>query len=426
MRDSVRNLRVEPGARLALAGARCALGPEAGVFASVEIESGRIARISRESDVIASESIEDDTIDLTGYFLLPGFINAHDHLSFALYPRLAYGPYRNYVEWGEDVHKKFADVIARHHAVPKNIRLLWGGIRTLLCGVTTVSHHDAPAPELGRNDFPVRVAGKCGWTHSLALGEDPLGARAMTPQHGAFIVHAGEGVDDFAREELRRLDELGVIDGSTVIVHGLAFDEESAELMNQRGAGLIVCPSSNEFLFGRIPNMELIDRIHRVALGSDSPLTAIGDLLDEIRFAVNRCGISPAHAYHMATRSAAEILQLREGEGTICESGVGDVIAVADTGANACERMQSIRWEDIELVIVAGSVQLASTAMIERIPQSFTDGLEALEVDGCVRWVRAPVREMLDWAETVLGEGNVRLGGKAIRAAKYVEALNVA
>jgi hypothetical protein len=85
-----------------------------------------------------------------------------------------------------------------------------------------------------------------------------------------------------------------------------------------------------------------------------------------------------------------------------------------------------MRWEDVELVIIADSVQLASTSMLERFPRSFVDGLEALAVDGTVRWVRAPIREMLDWAETVLGEGNVRLGDKPIHAAECAEARNVA
>jgi Amidohydrolase family len=426
MRGNERNSCRRQEGRIALFGARCALGPEESVFASIEIQSGKIARILSGSEFSATRPAKGDAIDLSGYFLLPGLINAHDHLEFALYPRLADGPYRNYVEWGEDIHKKFPDVIARHHAVPKGIRLLWGGIRNLLCGVTTVSHHNAPLPELLRNGFPVRVVKKYGWAHSVALGGDLRAARAATPLGSTFILHAGEGVDDLSRDELQRLDELGVLDAFTVIVHGLGFNPDGVALMNERGSALVVCPSSNEFLFRRIPDRGVIGKIRRVALGSDSPLTAAGDLSDEIRFAVNRCGLSPPDAYDMATDSAAEILQLGEGEGSIVECGVGDVIAIADAGVSACERMKSVRWEDIELVIIAGSVQLASTSMLERIPRSLLDGLEALAVDGTVRWVRAPIREMLDWAETVLGAGNVRLGGKPIRAAERAEARNVA
>ena len=141
-------------------------------------------------------------IDLSGFLIMPGLINAHDHLEFALYPRLADPPYRNYIDWGTDIHNKFPETIAKHRAVPKDVRLWWGGIRNLLCGVTTVSHHNPLWPELQREDFPVRVVQRYGWGHSLALGGDLRAARSATPEGHAFIVHACEGVDDEAREEL--------------------------------------------------------------------------------------------------------------------------------------------------------------------------------------------------------------------------------
>jgi cytosine/adenosine deaminase-related metal-dependent hydrolase len=424
--SSHRSFREDREGRIALVNARCTLGTEDAVVASIEIESGRIARIGRGSRSLVTRLTASETIDLSGYFLLPGLINAHDHLEFALYPRLADGPYRNYVEWGEDIHRKFSDVIAKHHAVPRNIRLLWGGIRNLLCGVTTVSHHNPLWPQLLQDDYPIRVVKNYGWAHSVALGGDLIAAHAAKPQGSVFIVHAGEGVDDISRDELARLDELGVLDAFTVVVHGLGFNRDCAALMNETGSALVVCPSSNEFLFDRTPKMELIGRVQRVALGSDSPLTAEGDLLDEIRFAIERCGVAPSDAYDMATRSAAEILRLGMGEGSIVESGVGDVIAIADSGACVRERMKTIGWEDIELVVIGGCVQLASPSMLKRIPRLFMDGLEAVAVDGTFRWVRAPIQEMLHRAEAVLGEGSVRLGGRPIRAAECAEAKNVA
>jgi len=74
------------------------------------------------------------------------------------------------------------------------------------------------------------------------------------------------------------------------------------------------------------------------------------------------------------------------------------------------------------LVVIGGRVQLASDAMLQRLPPFLVEGLEPLSLGPQVRWLRAPVRELLRGAEEVLGEGGVRLGGKAARASSLAEA----
>src|SRR6185312_131462 len=96
-------------------------------------------------------------------------------------------------------------------------------------------------------------------------------------------------------------DQLGLLDADTVLVHALALDPEGAALLRKRKASVILCPSSNQFLFGRTPRMPPFFNIENVAIGNDSPLTAIGDLLDEVRFATQVCTISPQMAYRMVT-----------------------------------------------------------------------------------------------------------------------------
>jgi hypothetical protein len=269
-------------------------------------------------------------------------------------------------------------------------------------------------PELQRDDFPVRVVQQYGWAHSSALGGDLHKASSATPHGLAFIVHSCEGIDDLARQEVFVLDHLGVLDANAVLVHGLALDDAGVALMQARQASLIVCPSSNQFLFGMLPNMSLLGTIDSIALGSDSPITAAGDLLDEIRFAIDYCGITPDRAYRMVTDTSATILRLKDGEGMLNLSGAADLIAVRDTGGDAAERLHTLSIAGIELVIIRGRVQLASELVWKLLPPQVKHGLEPLWIDGIVRWLRAPVKELLRKAEAVLGRNEARLGGKSI------------
>jgi cytosine/adenosine deaminase-related metal-dependent hydrolase len=409
------NAEIEDGHLIAkrqfvIRGARYATGPGTTSRASIQITNDRVTRIAEPSPALPESAPESADINLDGFLILPGFVNAHDHLQFALFPRMGNPPYRNYIDWGEDIHRNFPEVIAKHHAVSKADRLWWGGIRNLLCGVTTVGHHNALWPELRREDFPVRVVQDYGWAHSLALGGDIRQARAATPVGRPFIVHACEGVDEQSREELWALERLGVLDSSTVLVHGLNIDRDGVALIRSRRASLIVCPSSNEFLFGTAPDLSLLDKIGKIALGSDSPLTANGDLLDEIRFAMRFCGISAASAYRMVTTAPPEILRLENAEGSIKESGLADLVAVRDTGQFPAERVETLSLNDVELVMIAGRVQLASESMLERLPSAAKHGLEPLSIDGSVRWLRAPIKTLLHRAEEVLGIDEVRFG----------------
>jgi cytosine/adenosine deaminase-related metal-dependent hydrolase len=400
--------------QLIIGGARCALGPEETTHASVEIIGDRITRILSSPNGLSGAKSGCTQIDLAGFLLLPGFVNAHDHLEFALFPRLGCPPYRNYIDWGDDIHRRFPDIIAKHRAVPKEVRLWWGGLRNLLCGVTTVSHHNHLWPELQREDFPVRVVQEYGWGHSLALGGDLRHARAATPVGRPFIVHACEGVDEQARQELWGLDRLGALDNGTVLVHGLAIDHDGVALMRDRQASLIVCPSSNNFLFKQLPDISLLSKIEKIALGSDSPLTAEGDLLDEIRFAMRFCGISATAANHMVTTASAAVLRLGNAEGSIRESGMADLIAIRDTGQHSADRLQTLSMNDVQLVMIGGRVQLAAEAMLERLPSAVQRGLEPLSIDGSIRWLRAPVKALLQKTEEVLGSGEVRLGRRKL------------
>lgn len=407
-------IRSEARNSIFLYGARCALGPRQSECCSIEIRRGRIHDMVPDGEPGGRASCDLRSVELSGFLILPGLINAHDHLEFALYPRLAASPYPNYIEWGRDIHQRFSGLIAAQHSVPKDVRVWWGAVRNLLCGATTVSHHNPLHPAMRDAAFPVRVMRHLGWAHSPALGGDLRRAHAMTREGAPFVLHACEGTDEAAQNELWELDRLDLLDSSTVVVHGLALDQAGVDRLTERRASLIVCPSSNQFLFAALPNLALLSSVPHLTLGNDSPLTAEGDLLDEIRFLIRFCGTTAETAWTMVTQAPATVLRLRKGEGTLERGGVGDVVAVRDTGGTPADTLSSLTMRDVELVIVGGRVQMSSHTLFQQLAPGLRHGLEPLIVDGVVRWLRAPVQYLLRRAEQVLGAGQVRLGNRTI------------
>jgi cytosine/adenosine deaminase-related metal-dependent hydrolase/ubiquinone/menaquinone biosynthesis C-methylase UbiE len=398
---------------LQLTNARIGLGPAGWRDGAILIEDRHVAAICENDDTLAP------TLDLRGYVLLPGLINAHDHLEFGLFPKLGrpadIPSYRNSPEWGEEIHQVHAGIIERHRQIPKATRLWWGAIRNLLCGVTTVCHHNPLHADLTLDDFPVRVLSRFGWSHSLALDPYLVEKFQATPKDLPFILHAAEGIDEDSRDEISQLDRMGVMDEHVVLVHGLACTTDEISLINRRGGSLIVCPTSNRFLFAKTLSRDLLTSVERLALGSDSPITAAGDLLDEIRYLYAETGLDPNTIYNMVTSNPAEILHLQDGQGRIEEFGVADLVAVRSQHNTPARALADLTFADVELVLLAGVVQMASPHLYPRLPHDIRSGMELIEVAGHERWIRAPLQSLFDAAESVLGQNKLLLGGRKVR-----------
>ena len=398
---------------LHLCNGHCALGSNELVPASVAIQDGYVSSIvSRATPEPIDKAKHTGEIDLSGYLLLPGLVNAHDHLEFALFSRLGSPPYQNATQWALDIQTTEATAIALHRQVPKDVRLWWGGIRNLLCGVTTVCHHNPLEPILQSARYPVRVVTRYGWEHSPVFAKNIAFALRQTGTDEPFVIHACEGVDQTAAAELQALDALGAIEERSVLVHGLALDQRGRELLNERRAALVVCPSSNSFLFGKTHTREQLRSVQRLAIGSDSPLTAVGDLLDEIRFTKSTCDLQAEEIYDLVTDQPARILRLQSGEGTLRPTAVADLIAVRRNSTSIpAEILVGVNWRNVELVIVGGHVQMASSEIFERLPVEMKRQLTPLAIEGELRWLPAPTSEFLEAAEAILGTGSVRVGG---------------
>ena len=356
-------------------------------------------------------SAQTPTLELDNCLVLPGLINAHDHLELNLFPKLGRGPYPNASAWAQDIYHPQDAPVKEHLAVPRALRLRWGGIKNLVSGVTTVAHHNALHPVFADCTFPVRVVKRYGWAHSLHFSPDWEMRLRSTPANWPFVIHAAEGTDEAASREIEILAEAGALRPSTILVHGVAIGCSHVSLLTRKRTSLVWCPTSNYFTLKRSLDAAVLSSAIPIALGTDSALTADGDLLDELRFAHRT--VDAHRLYRMVTSEPARIFRLPTGFGRICHGGPADLLIVRDSGQTPATTLLEAYPE---LVIVRGRVQLVSAEFARRCPPSILKSLQPLEVDGRGRYlVSEHIPSLLNETKEALRQ-NPRLAGKAIAA----------
>jgi cytosine/adenosine deaminase-related metal-dependent hydrolase len=321
--------------------------------------------------VVAPAGRFDATLRVRDGVLLPGLINAHDHLHRNHYGRLGHPPYEDAYEWGHDIHHRFAETIALGRAMPRREALLRGAWKNLRAGVTTVVHHDAWEDAFD-DDFPLRVV-RIDTAHSLRLAPELPAAT-----HGApFAIHLAEGVSSAAADEVRELDARGLVTRDLLAVHAVGVDARGIQRLRTAGAAIVWCPSSNRFLFGRTVPAELLAPGIDVLLGSDSLLTADGSLLHELRVArdlglVAHTRLCDAVGVTAANRLGIEPPSLNVG-------ARADLIVLRRPLLEASEA-------DVALVVADGVLRVAEPALIPALGAFAARG--RIEIAGDVpRWI---------------------------------------
>jgi cytosine/adenosine deaminase-related metal-dependent hydrolase len=318
-----------------------------GTGASLRIAGSRIAAVS------GGASAGDLVVDLRGDRLLPGLINAHDHLHLNTLPPLEpTGHWRHAREWVSQVNlrRRTDPAFESRVAVALDDRLLIGGVKNLLSGVTTVAHHDPLYPFLVGERFPTCVLANYGWSHSLYIDGDEQvrNAYLRTPPDWPWIIHAAEGVDEEAAGEFDRLDGLGCLGANTLIVHGIALGPAQRMRLEHAGAGLIWCPSSNSRLFGKTAEVSELVRRGRVALGTDSRFSGSRDLLCELKTARETCALKAGTLESLVTRDAAALLRLAD-RGALRIGARADLLVLPDGMA-----LSDASRSDVRLVVLGG------------------------------------------------------------------------
>jgi cytosine/adenosine deaminase-related metal-dependent hydrolase len=377
-----------------------------GETTSLRILGSRIAALG------ADPHPGDSIVDLQGDRVLPGLINAHDHLQLNSLPHRESGKrYRHVRDWISDVDasRRSDPAFEASVALPGDERLLIGGLKNLLSGVTTVAHHDPFFAFLSSPHYPTHVVRDYGWSHSLYVdGEDKVrNSHRRTPIEWPWIIHAAEGLDTEASNEFERLDALGCIGPNTLLVHGIALDQAQRMRLDRAGAGLVWCPSSNLSLFGKTAEVADLVEHRRVALGTDSRLSGGRDLLDELHLVGQISGLDDPSLESLVTSHAAQLLRLSDRGALRVDARADILILPAGTRLAAASRA------DVRLVLIDGIARFGDKDYARSVAPA--SHWAEIRVDGKPKFLDIHIAALLSQAST--SEAGLELQSLTWRAA---------
>jgi cytosine/adenosine deaminase-related metal-dependent hydrolase len=326
----------------------------------------------------APEGKADLTVDLGDATLMPGLVNAHDHLHRNHLPRIGEPPYTSAALWGADLHARFADDLARRHMLSRRDALLFGAFKNVLGGVTSVVHHDRWEPDFA-SGFPVNVVRLPTLDGLRNLSDARDGA--APPAAGPWSMHLAEGTSASSGEEIDEAFSLGLLSTRLLAVHLVAAQPSGIARLAAAGCAAVWCPTSNLFLYGATAPRALFEAELDVLLGTDALVSGSGTLLHEIHWARTLSFLSDARLVSAVTDTAARRLGLAPP--SLGNGAPADVVALSAPLLEALPR-------DVALVVVGGRPVLADERHAPLFEAAGVPSRE-LTVGGVPKRVAAPL-----------------------------------
>ena len=210
-----------------------------------------------------------------------------------------------------------------------------------------------------------------------------------------------------AADEAGELAALGVLTPNTILIHGLAFDAAVRAQLIERNVGVVWCPGSNLYLFGRAASVGDMARAGLVALGTDSRLSGARDLLDELNVAHRTGEMDGPMLESLVTTHAARLLRLPE-RGVLRAGADADLIVLPRDA-----QLGEARRADLRCVIVQGRAMCGDCDLAD--PVLAPDMTAPVVIDGRAKFLAARIAEWL--ANSPVGEPGVEIDADAERAA---------
>ena len=165
------------------------------------------------------------------------------------------------------------------------------------------------------------------------------------------------------------------------------MDEEQAKAF----AGLVWCPASNYYLFGKTASIDLLKKRTTILFGTDSTLTAGWNAWEHFRMALKNEMVSQDELMDMLTMNAVNVFRFHD-QGKISQGNIADLLIIP--GGNIFDKNPA----DILMVIKNGEVQLAGSSMITTMNGISTK----IQVDDSVKYVKGEITELINGIKSAL------------------------
>ncbi|MGF7230669.1 amidohydrolase family protein [Arachidicoccus sp.] len=346
---------------------------------NIKIEGKKIKNIAFEE--ILSNKHEID-LSFDNCYVFPGLINSHDHLDFDLFPQLGNHIYKNYLEWGIDIHRQNDATIRQILSIPKALRVKWGVYKNLVTGITTAVQH---GEELEITEKSINVFQDCISLHSVSLEKhwrrtlnNPFSNRRP------FVVHVGEGTDTQRCEEIDELLHYNFFRRKLVGVHGIAMNVQQAKKFQ----ALIWCPDSNYFLYGNTARINELRNYTKILFGTDSTVSADWNIWNHFRLARMTNLLDDDELFRAVTTDAAKIWKLNK-TGSICEGYYADlfIAKMHSIDKNDANNFFSTNPENIQLVLHKGAIVLFDASLLTQLKNVSLKDFSCIYVKGNQKFV---------------------------------------
>ena len=332
-------------------------------------ESGVIACVS--DDCSAEPTAAGATV-ICADIVIPGMINAHDHMSYNTLPRWEHdGPtYRNRSQWSGHVAGDLYD--ARPESTDP-VAARYSEIRLLMAGTTSVHKSSGSEASFGS----VRNLDRGPEGNQLGYDNDavtecvfPLGSRCRgEPDYPtargiparAYLAHVSEGYDTDAWREFPDFVAQGQLGEKTTLVHCVSCDGSQFSATRASGAKLVWSPQSNIELYGVTTDVPTAANMGiPVALGPDWTPSGTMNLLAEMKCAGHLSDVyyggrfDPRDLLRMVTIDAARAMGVDDLIGRLAPGLVADVVAIEGNRARPYHGVLAATAASVRAVFIGG------------------------------------------------------------------------